>query len=516
MASNRVSVTPSASVPVFNTVDASASGGGSISPSGDILIAAGQNATFTLAPQAGYTVEAVTGCPGTLAGSTYTTEPITADCSVSAQFMLIPAYYTVTASASVGGSISPSGDVSIAQDQSTLFELAPQEGYTVDAVTGSCSGTLDGSTYTTGPIIADCSVSAQFSFIVAPFAPQITGIDYGDGEIYISVSAADDGGSPITGYGATCTDGVTEYTGISSTSPITVSGLTNGASYTCSVTATNAVGTSAASVSSAPVMPVGPPDAPTIDSIAPGSLGASVTFTPGANNGSPISGYRFIKDDGTVDSGILGTTDRNPYGIAMDTVGNIYTANYGSDTVSKITPAGASTTLGVTGSKPYAIAIDAAGNIYTANQSSDTVSKITPAGVSTILATTGSSPSAIAIDAVGNVYTANQGSDTVSKITPEGTSTLFGATGSGPRAIALDDVGNVYTANRGSNTVSKIAPDGTSIMLGTTGTQPFGIAIDTFGNIYTSNQLEYCVEDHPRRHLSHPWNNRDPTVWDRN
>ena len=303
MASNRVSVTPSASVPVFNTVDASASGGGSISPSGDILIAAGQNATFTLAPQAGYTVEAVTGCPGTLAGSTYTTEPITADCSVSAQFMLIPAYYTVTASASVGGSISPSGDVSIAQDQSTLFELAPQEGYTVDAVTGSCSGTLDGSTYTTGPIIADCSVSAQFSLIVAPFAPQITGIDYGDGEIYISVSAADDGGSPITGYGATCTDGVTEYTGISSTSPITVSGLTNGASYTCSVTVTNAAGTSAESDDSSPVIPiVAPPDAPIIHSIVPGNGEFSVSFTPGADNGSPISGYRFIRDNGTVDS----------------------------------------------------------------------------------------------------------------------------------------------------------------------------------------------------------------------
>ena len=220
-------------------------------------------------------------------------------------------FHTVAASASVGGSISPSSDVSIAQGQSTLFELAPQEGYTVESVTG-CSGTLDGSTYTTGPIIADCEVSAQFSLIVPPFAPQITSIDYGDGEIYISVSAADDGGSPITGYGATCTDGVTEYTGISSTSPITVSGLTNGASYTCSVTATNATGTSAESDDSPPVMPVIAPDAPTIDSIVSGNGQAIITFTPGADNGSAITNYEYSLD-GVHYTALDSCVDRQPH-----------------------------------------------------------------------------------------------------------------------------------------------------------------------------------------------------------
>ena len=83
----------------------------------------------------------------------------------------------------------------------------------------------------------------------APSAPQITNTDYGDEEIYLTVSVADDGGSTISSYTATCTDGTTQYTGTSSTSRITVSGLTNGVGYSCSVTATNAAGTSPESAS---------------------------------------------------------------------------------------------------------------------------------------------------------------------------------------------------------------------------------------------------------------------------
>ena len=43
------------------------------------------------------------------------------------------------------------------------------------------------------------------------------------------------------------------------TSPITVSGLTNGESYVCAVIAINDAGTSPASATSAPFTPVAPP-----------------------------------------------------------------------------------------------------------------------------------------------------------------------------------------------------------------------------------------------------------------
>ena len=66
---------------------------------------------------------------------------------------------------------------------------------------------------------------------------------------------AKSGGATISRYTATCTDGTTDYTGTSSTSRITVSGLTNGVGYSCSVTATNAAGTSTPSASSPPLTP---------------------------------------------------------------------------------------------------------------------------------------------------------------------------------------------------------------------------------------------------------------------
>jgi hypothetical protein len=90
---------------------------------------------------------------------------------------------------------------------------------------------------------------------IAPSQPSIVSTDYGNEEIYLSVSVSNNGGSTISTYTATCTDGTSEYTGTSSTSRITVSGLTNGVGYSCSVTATNAAGTSTASASSPPIVP---------------------------------------------------------------------------------------------------------------------------------------------------------------------------------------------------------------------------------------------------------------------
>ena len=322
---------------------------------------------------------------------------------------------------------------------------------------------------------------------IAPSQPSIVSTDYGNEEIYLSVSVANNGGSAISSYTATCTDGTTQYTGTSSTSRITVSGLTNGVGYSCSVTATNAAGTSTSSASSPPVIPAPAPEAPTIDSIAPGNAQATVSFTPGEDNGSPITGYRYIKDDGSATSTIFGATGSRPLEITIETSGNVYATNSRSDTVSKITPDGISAILGATGDNPKGIAIDAAGNVYTANYSSNDVSKISPAGISTILGTTGSRPHGIALDAAGNVYTANVVSNNVSKITPDGISIILGTTGSAPFEIALDAAGNVYTANSDSDNVSKITPAGTSIILGTTDNSPMGIALDAAGNVYTAN-----------------------------
>ena len=100
--------------------------------------------------------------------------------------------------------------------------------------------------------------SAELAFTpypLVPDTPTITGTDYGDGKLYLYVSVADDGGSAITEYTATCTDGSTAYTGVAEDSTVTVTGLTNDVAYTCTVTATNSTGTSPASAATDPITP---------------------------------------------------------------------------------------------------------------------------------------------------------------------------------------------------------------------------------------------------------------------
>ena len=105
---------------------------------------------------------------------------------------------------------------------------------------------------------SDCNsvaeVLASFS-PQSPTAPAVISTDYEDGKIILTVSVSNNGGAEITGYEATCTDGTNTYIGTSTSSPITVSGLTNGVAYTCTVTATNSVGTSSASAATAPITP---------------------------------------------------------------------------------------------------------------------------------------------------------------------------------------------------------------------------------------------------------------------
>ena len=94
-----------------------------------------------------------------------------------------------------------------------------------------------------------------------PDAPTIGAATAASGQVSVAFTAPSDvGDDPITGYGASATDGTNVIGGTGSSSPVTISGLTNGTSYTAQVWAINDYGNgplSAATSSFSPVSPRG-------------------------------------------------------------------------------------------------------------------------------------------------------------------------------------------------------------------------------------------------------------------
>jgi hypothetical protein len=142
----------------------------------------------------GYTAVVGGTCGGNLAGNTYTTNPINAACTVAATFTLIT--YTVTPSAGANGTITPTAPQTVGHGGTTTFTVTPATGYTA-TVGGTCGGNLVGNTYTTNPIIANCTVAASFGAMTSFTGPTATGTG--------SATAS------FTGGGAGCTYAVAQF-----------------------------------------------------------------------------------------------------------------------------------------------------------------------------------------------------------------------------------------------------------------------------------------------------------------
>ncbi len=90
--------------------------------------------------------------------------------------------------------------------------------------------------------------------LLVPDPPTNVTATAGNGEATVSFKPPKtDGGSPVTRYNVTAHPGMIKASG--KQSPITVKGLTNGRTYTFTVTASNSVGTGIASESCDSVVP---------------------------------------------------------------------------------------------------------------------------------------------------------------------------------------------------------------------------------------------------------------------
>jgi hypothetical protein len=175
---------------------------GTISPSSPQVVNDGATASFTLSPSAGFAIDSVGGtCGGSLVGDVYTTNPVTADCTVIANFVAVAVTHTVTPSVGTpSGTITPSIPQLVADGATTSFTLAPASGFQIGTVGGTCGGSLAGNVFTTDAIIADCTVIANF--IANPLAnvtPASMSFNVGfGGGGSDALHIANDGGATLT------------------------------------------------------------------------------------------------------------------------------------------------------------------------------------------------------------------------------------------------------------------------------------------------------------------------------
>ena len=167
-----------------------------------------------------------------------------------------------------------------------------------------------------------------------------------------------------------------------------------------------------------------------VGAMEPSVSGAGVITTVA---GTGVPGYS--GDGGPATSAQLDT----PMDLVVDDLGNVYIADFGSNRVRRVDPAGVMTTVAGTGERgfrgdggpatsawldsPVGVAVDGSGNLYVAGQQNHRVRRVDPAGVITTVAGSGAQgyggdggpaararldwPTAVAVDTLGNLYIAD-------------------------------------------------------------------------------------------------------------
>ncbi len=226
----------------------------------------------------------------------------------------------------------------------------------------------------------------------------------------------------------------------------------------------------------------------------------------------------------------------NPYGVALDSAGNLYIASFNQNRVFKVNSTTGIITVvagtgaqgysgdGVTGGAglaslyhPYGVAVDATGNVYIADQYNCVVRKVdTTNTITTVAGTAGqcnstgsdlSSPAGVALDSAGaNLFIADTNNCVVRRFilasktlsTYAGTIGACGYTGDGgtatsaemyyPSAVAVDGNGNLYIGDSNNYVVREVTKASQKIST-IAGNHTYGFSGD--GGTATSAEMTY-------------------------
>ncbi len=248
-----------------------------------------------------------------------------------------------------------------------------------------------------------------------------------------------------------------------------------------------------------------------------------------------------------------------PRGVAVDSVGNLFVADYENNRIRKAGTNGIITTLAGNGSYgfsgdggaatnaslyyPYGVAVDNVGNLFIADSDNDRIREVGTNGIITTVAGNGNSgfsgdggaatntslyyPYGVAVDSVGNLFIADSDNDRIREVSTNGIITTvagngsYGFSGDGgaatnaslyyPYGVAVDSVGNLFVADNDNERIREVGTNGIITTVAGNGSHgfygdgnvatnasiysPYGVAVDNLGNLFIAD----CYNDRIRQ-----------------
>jgi len=205
------------------------------------------------------------------------------------------------------------------------------------------------------------------------------------------------------------------------------------------------------------------------------------------------------------DTGLATSANLNyPTGVFVDGAGNIFIADYYNHCIRKVDVTGTITTVAGTGTAgyngddisatsanlyyPYGVCVDSSGNIFIADRENHRIRKVDTSGTITTVAGTGTAgysgdggsatsallnyPFGVCVDASGNIFIADRENHRIRKVDTSGIITTVAGTGTAgyngddisatsanlyyPYGVCVDSSGNIFIADCSNNRIRKV------------------------------------------------------------